>query len=75
MINLTIGTNTSRKRVIVDPDTTLAEVLSNNDVNTSVGSIHIDGVPVSRNDYDKTLTELDVKDNAYIISVAKADNA
>lgn len=75
MINLTIGTNTSRKRVIVDPDTTLAEVLSNNDVNTSVGSIHIDGVPVSRNDYDKTLAELDVKDNAYIISVAKADNA
>ena len=75
MINLTIGTNTSRKRVIVDPDTTLAEVLSNNDVNTSVGSIHIDGVPVSRNDYNKTLTELDVKDNAYIISVAKADNA
>lgn len=75
MINLTIGTNTSRKRVIVDPDTTLAEILSNNDVNTSVGSIHIDGVPVSRNDYDKTLTELDVKDNAYIISVAKADNA
>ena len=75
MINLTIGTNTSRKKVIVDPNTTLSEVLSANDVNTSVGTIHIDGMPINRADYGKTLNELGIADNAYIISVAKADNA
>lgn len=75
MINVTIGTNTSRKKVIVDPNTTLADVLADNGVNTSVGTIHVDGMPISRSDYEKTLSELDIKDNAYIISVAKADNA
>ena len=75
MINLTIGTNTSRKRVIVDPNTSLSQVLTDNEVNTSVGTIHIDGMPITRDDYSKTLSELGVQDNAYIISVAKADNA
>lgn len=75
MINVTIGTNTSRKKVVIDPNTKLSDLLADNGVNTSVGTIHIDGMPISRDDYNKTLSELDIKDNAYIISVAKADNA
>lgn len=75
MINVTIGTNTSRKKVIIDQNTKLSDVLSENRVNTSVGTIHIDGTPIAKSDYDKTLSELNVTDNAYIISVAKADNA
>lgn len=75
MLNVTIGTNTSRKKVIVDPNTTLNDVLTENEVNTSVGTIHIDGNAISRADYGKTLAELGVETNAYIISVAKADNA
>lgn len=75
MINVTIGTNTSRKKVIVDPDTTLRDILSENGVNTGVGTIHIDGVPVTASDLGKTLNEIGVTDNAFIISVAKADNA
>lgn len=75
MINVTIGTNTSRKRVVVDPDTTLRDILNENGVNTGVGTIHIDGVPVTVSDLGKTLNEMGVTDNAFIISVAKADNA
>lgn len=75
MINVTIGTNTSRKKVIVDPETTLREILTENGVNTGVGTIHIDGVPVTASDLGKTLSEIGVTDNAFIISVAKADNA
>lgn len=75
MINVTIGTNTSRKKVLVDPNTTLRDVLTENEVNTGVGTIHIDGVPVTASDLGKTLEEIGVTDNAYIISVAKADNA
>lgn len=75
MINITIGTNTSRKKIVVDPNTTLREILSENGVNTGVGTIHIDGVPVTVSDLGKTLTEMGVTDNAFIISVAKADNA
>ena len=75
MLSITIGTNTNRKKVIVDPNKTLNDVLVENGVNTSVGSIHIDGNAISRTDYGKTLADLGVETNAYIISVAKADNA
>jgi hypothetical protein len=75
MLNITVGTNTSRKKVVVAPNTTLRQVLSDNGVNTSVGTLSIDGTILSSSDLDKTLEELNVANNAYIIQVAKADNA
>lgn len=75
MLNITVGTNTSRKKVVVAPNTTLRQVLSDNGVNTSVGTLSIDGTVLSSSDLDKTLEELNVANNAYIIQVAKADNA
>jgi hypothetical protein len=75
MLNITVGTNTSRKKVVVAPNTTLRKVLSDNGVNTSVGTLSIDGTILSSSDLDKTLEELNVANNAYIIQVAKADNA
>lgn len=75
MLNITVGTNTSRKKVVVAPNTTLRQVLSDNGVNTSVGTLSIDGTILSSSDLDKTLEELHVANNAYIIQVAKADNA
>lgn len=75
MLNITVGTNTSRKKVVVAPNTTLRQILSDNGVNTSVGTLSIDGTVLSSSDLDKTLEELNVANNAYIIQVAKADNA
>ena len=75
MLNITIGTNTSRKKVIVAPNLTLRAALEQNGVNTNVGTICIDGNPKVASDLDKTLAELNVQNNAFIISVAKADNA
>lgn len=75
MLNITVGTNTSRKKIVVAPNTTLRKVLSDNGVNTSVGTLSIDGTVLSSSDLDKTLEELNVANNAYIIQVAKADNA
>lgn len=75
MINITIGTNTSRKKIVVAPTRVLRELLEENGVNISVGTINIDGFAISREDLNKTLDELGVTNNALIISVAKADNA
>ncbi|MCQ2968553.1 MAG: hypothetical protein MJ191_00255 [Clostridium sp.] len=75
MINVTIGTNTSRKRVIVEENKTLREILAENEVNTAVGTVHVDGIPVSVSEMGQTLAELNISDGAYIIAVAKADNA
>lgn len=75
MINITIGTNTSRKKIVVAPSRVLRELLEENGVNIGVGTINIDGFAISREDLNKTLDELGVTNNALIISVAKADNA
>lgn len=75
MLNVTIGTNTSRKKVIVAPNMTLRAVLEQNNVNTNVGTVCINGEPQVASNLDKTLEELNVTNNAFIISVAKADNA
>lgn len=75
MINVTIGTNTNRKKVIVSKDSTLREVLESNDVNLNVGTIFIDGQAINFESLGRTLNELGVTDNAYILSVQKADNA
>lgn len=77
MINLTIGTNTERKTVIVEATDVLAEVLSNNNVMTSSAAIHLNGALIPGCDLSNTFEELGVEDDtsAMLIAVVKADSA
>jgi hypothetical protein len=77
MINLTIGTNTERRTVIVEPTETLASVLSANNVITSNAAIHLNGSLIPGCDMQCTFDELGVEDDteAMLIAVVKADSA
>lgn len=75
MLEITLGTNTSRTKVIVPGSTVLRDLLEDNNVNYSVGTIHIDGCPISSGDMDKTLSDLGITSKAFIIAIVKADNA
>lgn len=75
MLEITLGTNTSRIKVIVPGTTVLRTLLEDNNVNYSVGTIHIDGCPITPGDMDKTLTELGITEKAFIIAIIKSDNA
>ena len=77
MISLTIGTNTERKTVIVEPTEVLAEVLADNDVITSSAAIHLNGSLIPGCDLQCTFEELGVEDDtsAMLIAVVKADSA
>ena len=77
MISLTIGTNTERKTVIVEPTEVLAEVLADNDVITSSAAIHLNGSLIPGCDLPCTFEELGVEDDtsAMLIAVVKADSA
>lgn len=77
MINLTIGTNTERKTVIVQPTETLADVLAANDVITTSAAIHLNGSLIPGCDMNCTFDELGVADDtsAMLIAVVKADSA
>lgn len=77
MINLTIGTNTERKTVIVAPDDCVRDVLEANDVSTASAAIHLNGSLIPGCDLDDTFEELGVEDDtsAMLIAVVKADSA
>ena len=77
MINLTIGTNTERTSVIVEPDAVVRQVLAANNVNTTSAAIHLNGTLIPGCDLDQTFEKLGVEDDtaAMLIAVVKADSA
>ena len=77
MINLTIGTNTERKNVIVEPTEVIGKVLAANNVNTASAAIHLNGSLIPGCDLDQTFEDLGVEDDtqAMLIAVVKADSA
>ncbi len=77
MINLTIGTNTERKTVLVQPDEILEDVLEANNVNTSSAAIHLNGSLIPGCDLECSFEDLGVEDDtsAMLIAVVKADSA
>lgn len=77
MIRLTIGTNTEKTSVIVQPTDTLADVLADNNVNTASSAIHLNGSLIPGCDLEETFEDLGVEDDseAMLIAVVKADSA
>lgn len=75
MIKVTVGTNTRRTSVIVEPNRTLRSVLEDQDIDYSTGTLHLDGSTVTPGQLDKTFAELGITEKCFLISVVKADGA
>lgn len=75
MIQVTIGTNTNRKKVNIPPETTIREVLEENEVNYSTANVHLDGASLQPGDMDKSFSDFGITDTCHLIAVVKADNA
>ena len=75
MIQVTVGTNTNRRRVNVDPNLTVKEVLEQNNVNYSATTIHLDGAPLNATEINSTFTDLGIDSDCYLLSIVKAENA
>lgn len=75
MIKVTVGTNTRRTSVIVEPTATLRSVLEDQEVDYSTGTLHLDGSTVTPGQLDKTFAELGITEKCFLISVVKADGA
>ena len=73
MIEVTIGTNTKRTKVVLDPTTTIRSALEQEHIDYSVGAIHLDGVSLAGGDFDKTFSDFNIKEKCYLIAVVKAD--
>ena len=75
MIKVTVGTNTRRTSVIVEPNRTLRSVLEDQDIDYSTGTLHLDGSTATPGHLDKTFAELGITEKCFLISVVKADGA
>lgn len=62
MVNITLATGTDRRNVIVSSDTTLGNVLRENDVNTDGATIMLKGQACTLSDQTHKLSELGVTD-------------
>lgn len=75
MIKVTVGNNVSREAVIVSADTTLRQVLEDNGIDYSTGSMHLDGVTLRPGDLDKTFADFGIQNSTFLLNMAKTDNA
>jgi hypothetical protein len=74
-IRVTVGTNTSRKNVIVDASTTLRKVLEDNEIDYSRANVNLDGASLNPGDMDKTFADLGIAESCFLIASIKQDNA
>jgi hypothetical protein len=74
VIEVTIGTSLNRQKVTVSPDSTPRQVLEENGIDYSTGTLHLDGATVMPGDLDKTFAEHGITEKCFLISVVKADS-
>lgn len=58
VINLTIGTNTTRKVIVVPDTTTVDQIIRDNEVSTSNCTLTLNGSSLSSDEYGMTLADL-----------------
>lgn len=73
MIKVTIGTNTSRRNIMVDPSRTIKSVLEENSIDYGTGGIHLDGMAIVGEDLNKTFSQHGIDEDCMLIAVVKAD--
>ena len=75
MIEIKIVTNTTRKTILTDENSTVRDVLENNNVNYANAPVYIDGAPLGVGDHDKTFTALGITEKCMLTAVVKTENA
>ena len=75
MIQVIVGTTTTRNTKNYTADTTLRYILEDNAVDYSVAQVMLDGASLQAGDMDKTLADMNVAEKCMLIAVVKASNA
>ncbi len=73
MIQVTLGTNTDRTKILVDPSATPREILEEHDIDYAAGNVRLDSAPIGGSELDKSFEALGVDEKCYLIVVVKAN--
>lgn len=75
MIRVEINTATDRWDAMANSDSTLKSVLQQEDVRFDNCMVHLNGMPLSNEELNKTFEQLNVTDACTISAIVKARNA
>lgn len=75
MVQVKLSTNTQRKTITVDQNTTIRSILEENGIDYSRTPVYIDGAALQVGDMDKTLADCNIVDRCIIAAIVKTDNA
>lgn len=75
MIKVTVGTNTERTTIIVEPTATPKDCFAEADVDYSTAIVHLDGSSLNAAQMNSSLYTLGITgDSCYLIAVIKTEN-
>lgn len=75
MVKVTVGSTMDRTEVIVSDEATPKQVLTEQKVDYSRATIHLDGAPITPAQMNTSFAKLGIVDTAMLIAVVKSDNA
>ena len=75
MINVTVGTTTSKAVKMYEGSTTIRFILEDNAIDYSMTSVLLDGINLKSDEMDKTLTQLNKTTKCMLIAAVKAEAA
>lgn len=74
-VKVYVGNNVDRYPVTVESTSTLKEVLQNERIDYTRGTMHLDGSSLRPGDLDKTFDDFGINSQCFLLNVVKADNA
>ena len=75
MIQVTVGNNVRREKIVVSANTTLRTALEQAGIDYTRGTMHLDGSSLQAGDLDKTFADFGIAEKCFLLNVVKADNA
>lgn len=75
MIKVRLATASGRQQVIVEPEKTPLQILQDNEVIIDGASINLDGIPLTREEFNTPIGQLTSTDSTTLSVVVKTGNA
>lgn len=75
MVNVLVGTNTSRESVIVEETMTPKQIFEKQGIDYTRANVHLDGAALKASEMNTSLKDLKIEDKCTLIAVVKGDNA
>lgn len=74
MLQVKVGTNSSRTSLIVSPEKTPKQILDQAEIDYSKATVHLDGVALNTTEMNTSLDDLGIVDSCYLVAVTKQEN-